>query len=268
MSQCDRTVRILVVTLLALALAACAPDAPPAEPPVPVDGCAALGAGALVIAGIESAPGYDEELAALDLPALPPSISLAALAAFEKDLVLYMLDEPALDAVDRDRALTTPLGRAVLASFAKAAAAGAIAGIDVGFLRRGLHRFYACGRGFPLTLAEFNATVVDVSAMVVGETVDSRVKGLPRRMRRSVVDGAFVAETLVATPEGERVRETEILLTDRRNDGAIEFIEYDAAGDLRSASSFASSTGAQSVGAVPFTCMACHGTRDVTPASP
>lgn len=267
-SQCDRTMRFLVVTLLPALALACTPE-PAAEPDAgPARECRPLSSGGLTVGTIEGAPGYDEELAAVLATTLPPSISLAPLSAFERSLVLYMLDEFELDAVDRDKARERPLGRAVLGAFASRAVDGVVEGIDVGMLRRGLHRFYACDRGFPATLAEFNRTIADVSAMTVGETVDSRVKDLPRRMRRSVVDGVFVAETLVVTGESETVRETEIVMTDRRNDGALDFLEYDQAGDLRGASSFASSSGVQSVGSVPFACITCHGTRDVTPQSP
>ena len=259
--------RFVVVTLMLTACTPLAAPLAPRAPPIPLAplaACAPQSSGALTIEGPESALGYDDELAALDLFSLPPSISLAALADSDRELVRYMLEEAALDNVDRDRALQTSLGRAVLAAFA----GGANGALDVDLLRRGLHRFYACQRGFPLTLASFNETIADIGAMVVGETVDSRVKGLPRRMRRSVVDGMFVAETLVTTGGIQTVRETEILLTDRRTDGAIEFIEYDAAGALRGASSFAFEAGAQSVGAVPFACIGCHGTRDVTPLVP
>lgn len=249
-------------------LAACAPVVPrePALDDLPIDACAPLSAGEFALVGSESAPGYDDELAALDLAALPASIPLAPASAVERLLVSYMIDEREPEAVHRDTALAQPLGRAVLGAFAIPVRDAEDDGSpDLSFLRRGLHRFYACERGLPLTLAAFNESITDVSAMAVGETIDSRVKGLPRRMRRSAVEGVFVAETLVNTAEGFAVRETEILLTDRRNDGAIEFLEYDAAGVLRSASSFATATGDQSLGAVPFTCIACHGTRDVTP---
>lgn len=277
-SQCDRTVRFLVVTLpvvaiscaMSCALASCKPETVYTDPEGPrAEECAPLSSGALTIEGIEGLDDYDGALAAaLEDTSLPASISLAPLSDFERSLVLYMLDAFELDAIDRDSARERPLGRAVLGAFASGAVDGVVEGVDVGMLRRGLHRFYACDRGFPATLAEFNETIADVAAMDIGETVDSRVKNLPRRMRRSVVDGVFVAETLVGPGPDQTVRETEIVLTDRRNDGALEFLEYDEAGDLRGASEFASSSGAPSVGSVPFACIACHGTRDVTPQSP
>lgn len=224
------------------------------------DACAATSTGDLNIAGLESEPGYDDEL---DIDAAPASLPLPD-AGLQRDVVLYMLERDSFDAseptaIDRDDALAAgPLGRAVVGAFAQGDGE-----LDFAFLRRGLHRFYGCDRGFPLTLDAFNDSVVDVASIPEAETIDSDVKDLPRRMRRSSADGAFVAETLL---DGS-VRETEILLTDRRSDGALEFLEYDSNGNLRSASSFATS-GGESVGAVPFTCMACHGTHNVTPEAP
>lgn len=262
--------RFFVVTIACLAGFACAPPPRPIPPTPPTpatppgtDECAAASTGGLVIDGLEGEAGYDEALAALDPASLPEELPLDV-TGLQRDIVLYMLERDSFDpespaSIVRDEAQARgALGVAVLGAYA--AGDGAL---DFAFLRRGLHRFYACDRGFPLTLRDFNARVVDVSAIPEAETVDSDVKGLPRRMRRSGPDGVFVAETLVAA--GGPVRETEIILTDRRQDGAIEFIEYDEDGNLRSASSFATSTGGESVGAVPFTCMACHGTHNVTP---
>ena len=256
--------RFLVVILLCASCISCVPTTPDLAV---VDGddddeddCVATSTGALNIAGLESEPGYDEEL---HVDGAPASLPLPG-AGLQRDVVLYMLERDSFDpneptAIDRDDALAAgPLGRAVVGAFAQGDGE-----LDFAFLRRGLHRFYACDRGLPLTLAAFNETVVNVASIPEAETIDSDVKDLPRRMRRSAADGAFVAETLL---DGN-VRETEILLTDRRGDGAIEFIEYDSNGDLRSASSFATS-GGESVGAVPFTCIACHGTHNVTPDAP
>lgn len=57
-----------------------------------------------------------------------------------------MLQVDGLVEFDRDAAATRPLGLAVLGAFARAAAPG---DVDFGFLRRGLHRFYACARRSP-----------------------------------------------------------------------------------------------------------------------
>lgn len=274
--------RFLVVTIVLAGLSCVPTPRPIPTPATPTpntddDGddddaaCEPLSSGDLLIAGVESDPNYDDDLAALDdaIAALPDALSLDGLAALQRDIVLYMLELDAFDptspsSISKSAALDAgPLGRAVVAAFA----ASGDASLDFVFLRRGLHRFYACDRGLPRTLADFNANIVDVASLEEGETVDSDVKGLPRRMRRSAFDGVFVAETLLVDDvTGDiTVRETEILMTDRRRDGAIDFLEYDATGNLRSASSFATSTGGESVGSVPFTCMACHNTHDITP---
>jgi hypothetical protein len=255
---------VIVAIVVMLSCVSCVPADPTRPGVVEPDeprACEPLSSGDLLIAGIENTSGYDDALAALDLDALPASLPLPG-AGLQRDLVLYMLELDSFDppaAVVRDDARDAAgfLGRAVLGAYAHGEGA-----LDFAFLRRGLHRFYACDRGLPLTLADFNERVVDVASIPEGETIDSDVKNLPRRMRRSAAAGVFVAETLLE--RGGAVRETEIILTDRRADGALEFLEYDVNGDLRSASSFATSDG-ESVGAVPFTCMACHGTHDVTP---
>lgn len=235
-------------------------DAGPA--PEGPEACAPAPSGDLLLSSVEGEPGYDEELAALDLAALPATIEVDGLSTFERELVAFMLEVDGLASIDRDAASRHPLGRAVLGAFATAPTAG---DVDVGFLRRGLHRFYACARGFPPTLAAFQRDVYDFTADPVAEVVDSRVKDLRRRVFRSAIAEAFVAQTL---RDDDSVRETEILLTGRRADGDIDFLEYAEDGSLRGASSFASSSGGEATGAVPFACIACHGTRDVSPPPP
>lgn len=260
-STFGRLVALLAVCGLA---AACPPrdDAIPGDAgPEEQAACAPPSSGGLVLPSLEGSPGYDEELAALDLTALPSLLAVDALSAFERELVAFMLEVDALEHVDRDAALAHPLGRAVLGAFARAADDG---GVDLAFLRRGLHRFYACARGFPPTLADFKREVFDYGAEPVAEVVESRVKNLRRRIIRSAIADAFIAETL---REDGTVRETEILLSGRRADSDLDFLEYGEDGALRGASSFASSQG-EVTGAVPFACIACHGTRNVSPASP
>ena len=65
------------------------------------------------------------------------------------------------------------------------------------------------------------------------------------------------AETLV---EGE-VRETEVLWSNRRSDGALDFLVYDENGDLQDGSYFKTSQGPETPEASPFSCMACHRDR-------
>jgi hypothetical protein len=253
---------VLVVSALGFG-GACTPEPKPdgdAGPDGPT--CAAPFVGALRIDGVEDEPGYDDALGALDLAALPASLPLGGLSALEAELVRFMLEQEEGDAVDRDAALAAgPLGAAVLGAFARAGAPG---GIDFTFLRQGLFRFYGCARAFPATLEAYREQVWDFRAEPEDEIVASEVKGLRRRIWRSAVHSSFIAETL---REDDSVRETEIILTDRRADGDLDFVEYDEDGRLRGASEFAASGGGETVGAVPFSCIACHGFRDVVPAA-
>ena len=117
------------------------------------------------------------------------------------------------------------LGRVAAASLALGAADGS--DLDLRFLRRGLHRYYHCDRNFPLTLEGFRATIFDYPE--TGSTdVDSIAKCGTRRLYVEVNTGAYVAESV---HDGE-VRETEILLTGRRQDGNLDFLVYDAEGRL------------------------------------
>jgi hypothetical protein len=227
--------------------------------------CGAPNLGGLALDTVDDAPGYDDALAALDLAALPASITLSSLSQAQHDLVLYMLDLNDADAIDRDTALATPLGRAVLGAFAQSDADGGAPGaLDFAFLRRGLFRFYACERAFPATLTQFTRDIFD-PATDTNDVVDSDVKNLRRRITRSASAGAFVAETLL---DDDTVRETEVILTDRRHDGHIDFLEYGEDGALRSASQFATGNGSDAIGAVPFTCIACHTYSNVSPELP
>jgi hypothetical protein len=265
-----RSPHVLLLLDVALAVgafalcSACTPEREPhgdAGPDAPA--CATPFVGGLQIDGVEDEPGYDDALAALDLEALPASLPLGGLSPLEAELVRYMLETQELDAVERDAALEAgPLGAAVLGAFARASTAGEL---DFTFLRQGLFRFYGCAREFPATLDAYREQVWDFRAEPEDEIVASDVKGLRRRIWRSAVHSSFIAETL---REDDSVRETEIILTDRRADMDLDFVEYDEDGLLRGASEFAASGGGETVGAMPFSCIACHGFRDVVPAAP
>ena len=255
--------RWCLVVWLALCSLGCPPSTnnPPEAPlaPLPASACATLGPGELLLPESESAGDYDDELAAVDLSVLPPTVSLARLSSDEQVLVRFMLEQREGEVFSTAVVgAQGPLARAVLGSFALHNDGG----VDGAFLRRGLHRFYACARGFPLTLDAFYDQVSDFRLEEPSQVVDSRVKGLQRRIRRNGQTGVFVAETLLA--EGV-VRETEIILSDRRNDGALDFLEYGQDGRLRSASAVLDSSAQEVIGAVPFACISCHNTRDVSP---
>jgi hypothetical protein len=201
----------------------------------------------------EAAAGYDDELAALDLTAVPAVIDTTPLRALKRALVAYMLEDPTLTSIDRDAALAHPLGRAVLGAYALDPT------FDLPFLRRGLFRYYACARGQPLALAD---ALLGVTLDGDPEIVDpSAPKAGPRRLTHGVrADGTdvFVAETLV---DGA-VRETEVLIHGHRGDGAIDFFAWDAQGRAVRSSLFATSTGNNVDGPAPFACMACHRDAD------
>jgi hypothetical protein len=204
----------------------------------------------------EAIPGYDDELAALDLAGLPESLDLGSLGIFVRSLVAYMLHIPLAELPDSlsrsEIAQVVPMGNPVLGAFAVAAAADA-PGLGLPFLRRGLHRFYQCDRAFPLKLEDFRLAIYDYGEDLFYEVL-SVPKNDTRRIRESEEEGVYVAETWIA---GE-IRETEILLSHSRSDGALDFLVYDQDGDLMDRSEFVTASGNTIGGASPYGCIACH----------
>jgi hypothetical protein len=91
---------------------------------------------------------------------------------------------------------------------------------------------------------------------------------------RSAPAGAFVAQSLVDGDgsddgSGGDVRETEVILSDRRRDGALDFVTYDAAGDRARVSRFLDEQGQTETRDAPLSCLQCHRTDrgfvEVTP---
>lgn len=263
-----RAVPALIVVFVAVVTGCPAPTttapAPDAGfPPDDIGACAPLGDGDLVLTGVEAEAGFDDVIRAVDVGALPATLPLAEASTFERLLIGYLLEGEAIDdasdTVDVAAAAAAgPMGLTVLAAIAPTGE------VDVTVLRRGLHRYYGCARAFPTTLAGFLADVHDWQADPQ-QTLPSTVKGLRRRIFRNGAAGVFVAETL---NDDDSVRETEIILTDARRDGALDFLEYDVEGILRGASRFAAAGGGQTTGPSPFACVACHGTDVVSPAPP
>lgn len=225
------------------------PVVPRAQCDVPVGGDVPL----LTETSVEAQLGYDELLAALDVQTLPETIDLAALSTIHRSVTAYMLEidlDSLPDNMQRDEILAIePMGRAVLLAFAD----GGPLGADLVTLRRGLHRFYQCARAFPLRLEDFKSTVLDYTDLVPFE-VQSMPKNDIRRIREDAAAHVYVAETLI----GDAVRETEILLADHRDDGALDFLVYDADGDLVDRSEFVTAVGTDISGAAPYACIACH----------
>ncbi|MDP6946406.1 MAG: hypothetical protein QF464_19820, partial [Myxococcota bacterium] len=234
-------------------------DTEPAPDPVPRASCDSPVGGDIELTietAYEAYPGYDEELAGLDLTSLPDEVNFADAGLIQRMIIAYMLEIPLLEMPDtmaRDAiAAQQPMGPAVLGAFAVAVRDGH-EGVDLPFLRRGLHRFYQCDRAWPLDLADFEAAVYDYRDLEFYE-VCSVPKNLIRRIREDPEAGVYVAQTL----DGDVVRETEILMTHTRTDGAIDFIAYDGEGDLIDRGEFVAASGNNVPGAAPYTCIACH----------
>jgi len=256
--------------ILCIALMGCASDSPGASDPTPdvidavvVDvpraACDEAIGGHVELTtetAFEAFPGYDEELAALDFDTLPETLNLGSLFIHERSFTAYMLHIPLAELPDEitraEVAAIEPMGKAVLGAFAAAAAVGD-EGIDLPFLRRGLHRFYQCDRQFPLHLDGFRAAIFEYEDEPSYEVM-SVPKNDIRRIRENAEAGVYVAETWI---EGT-LRETEILLTHSRSDGALDFLVYDHEGNLMDRSEFVTASGATVGGASPYGCIACH----------
>ncbi len=202
---------------------------------------------------VDHDPTIEARLDEVDYAALDEEIDISGLAAFYRGGIAFALEiEPAeLGAsLSRDETLAQGhLGRVILASLAEQVPGG----MDYTLFRQGLQRYYTCSRGFPMTLEGF--------AQVYGEIpedytdIDSMAKCNTRRLRLSPETGVYVAESLW---EGE-VRETEILLTDNRSDGQIDFLVYGSDGVLTDRSQFPTiGGGTHLVTSSPYTCMTCH----------
>jgi hypothetical protein len=205
----------------------------------------------------EAIPGYDADLAAVDLGGLDATIDLTGVSALQRAVVAYALGldplAPTLDVADaRARG---PLGDAVVAAFAVEDPTGR-SGLDFRFLRRGLARFYACDRELPLTLDDLKLRYGDWSDVDPFVVQDSRPKNSDRHLYE--IDGLFVAETVT---DGF-VRETEVLIQSDRVDGSLDFAAFDESGLLMDRSTFAAGSGNEVVSSSPYTCMSCHRDRD------
>jgi hypothetical protein len=210
----------------------------------------------------EAFPGYDDELAALDLLGLPESLDMSSLNGLERSLIAYMLEwelDSLTDRLVRDAVYAVdPMGLAVLGAFAEAKRVGG-EGVDLPFLRRGLHRYYQCVREFPLTLADFKKAVYDFDSLTPYD-LESFPKNTTRRLRDDHDAHVYIAQTLI----DDVVRETEIILGAHRKDGALDFIAYDSEGNLEDRGVFATAAGTNISGASPYTCIACHFEKDPT----
>ncbi len=210
----------------------------------------------------ESIDGVEDELAALDLSSLPDTLDISGMLALYRGYIAYALDIPPADlgdSLDREDLLARgDLGRAVAGAILQGDEA---TGMDFTFFRRAFHRYYTCSRGFPATLTDFSLAYGDYTGWEPAD-VDSAAKCGNRRLRRDPEAGVYVAETLVR----EEVRETEILLGQRRADGAFDFLVYDSDGSLSDRSRFPTlEDGPSLVAAAPYVCTSCHVDPDAAP---
>lgn len=254
-------------------------DAAPAEPPAPttppVVDCAVFDDA--LASGVDDSAFVDVDAA---------DVSLAGLSLFERDLVLWMLDrrDDGTDVVPAADAAAGPYATAVFAAFAGGS-------LNATVLEAGLARFYSCARDVPEDVDALVAVLADGGVDLndagdVDEEVASAVKGTTRRLFRSSLAGAFVAQTV---RDGVAV-ETEALLTDRRRDGSFDIVSYGAGGARTATSTFAAPCAARAglsactaqdpdrapvdddvVAAAPLSCLRCHHSKDggffdVTPA--
>lgn len=244
----------------ALVLAVAAPAA--AEPCAPESQDPLSGLGDVIrsadpcAAATDADRAFDAQLASLDVGSLPDSLELEPLFKLDRALIAYLLErdlDTLGDSLSKAELATTRAGRAVLGGFALSRAKGGN-GVDMRFLRKALDRLYHCSRAFPPTLEGFMSSRF---AWNVGEgfVLDSKPKRGPRRLLGNRDGTVRIAETLNA--DGS-VRETEIVLSGTRSDGALDFLVYDANGKLDGASEFPLPNGETRRLASPYVCMSCH----------
>jgi hypothetical protein len=208
---------------------------------------------------------YDPEIAAkidaVDFAAMDEEITIGGLAALYRGGIAFALEVGPGElggTLNRDETLAKGhLGRVVLASLGEDPST-----MDYTLYRQGLQRYYTCSKGFPMTLEGFERVYGDIPEEYTD--IDSKAKCSTRRLRLSPETGVYVAESLW---EGE-VRETEILLTQNRTDGQIDFVVYGADGVLTDRSQFPTiGGGSHLVTSAPYTCMTCHMNPDAAPGT-
>jgi hypothetical protein len=233
-------------------LGASAPDAAtPADPLPPVACGAVLPGPPLKPDATEAKPGYAEELAAIDVSAVPDPLDYGADTKLAITVINYMLGRSQGTSISHAEARKRGgMGRAILAAAAK----GTGGRVDFTLLRRGLHYFYPCDRPVPASLTELRSRYGDYRTWPVQELACARPKNGPRRLYENPRLGVYIAETV----RNGRVRETEALFTSLRKDGQLDFAAYTEEGGLSDRSTFATAGGEDLTLAAPYTCISCH----------
>lgn len=201
--------------------------------------------------GIENQPGFASELEAVDAAGVPDPLAFASESRLIRGVINFMLGRASGTSFTHAEANDAGVfGRIILAAAAREDGGG----IDVPFLRRGLHYAYLCSRPVPHDLAELTARYGDYKRWP-GTTIEcSRPKNGPRELHVNRDQGVFVAETIA---DGGDVRETEVLFTSLRDDGQFDFAVYTREGSLTDRSTFATAS-SEVTSAAPYTCMTCH----------
>ena len=226
------------------------------DTPLPVIDWSASG---MPTEGIE---GIEDELAALDLSVLEDPVDISTIMPMFRGIIAYALEIPPSElpnTLTHEQALQQgSLGEVVLGSLLLGKEDPT--GIDFSFFRRGFHRYYTCSRGFPTSLAAFQE-VYGPYESGSGNTVDSIAKCGDRRLIHPT-QNVYIAESLVE----ENIRETEILLANNRSDGQLDFLVYDAQGQLTNRTQFPTlNNGPHVVTSAPYACMTCHMNPDSAP---
>lgn len=206
-------------------------------------------------------PSVVDKIASVDFAAMDEEIDISGLAAFYRGGIAFALEiapDELGGTLSRDETLAMGhLGRVVLASLAEEPGT-----MDYILYRQGLQRYYTCSKGFPMTLEGFQRVYGEIPEDYTD--IDSKAKCNTRRLRLSPETGVYVAESLW---EGE-VRETEIILSDNRTDGQLDFLVYGEDGVLTDRSQFPTiGNGEHLVTSSPYTCMTCHMNPDAAPGT-
>jgi hypothetical protein len=229
-------------------------------PPEPVEYTPSVACGAALpgpaLSSVESESGYAAAVAALDLATVPDPYDFSGEIGLTRGLINYMLRRPSGTTFTRAEAEAAgESGRAILAAIAITPNHT----VDLVFLRRGLYYAYNCTTPLPATIDQLVERYGDFTTWPTIDQDCAPPKDSPRRIMTNYDQGVFVAETWI---DGTTLRETEVVFTNLRGDGNLDFGVYTADGLLSDRSTFATTGGSEIVGAAPYTCMTCHVDRD------
>ena len=209
---------------------------------------------------VDGSVGWEEgSLDDFDPSELPEEIDLSQIEDHYLAQLGFALREDLGETVSRDEVLAKgELGLVVLAAIFNER--GSNAGIDYDIFEKGLTRYYTCSLGLPSSLVGFREVVFDYSVHS-SEDIDSNNHCGKVRVTRDLEAGFIVSETLLhAGTDDEAVRETEILMLNERDDGAMDFLVYGPYGWLtdRTTIDYNEGTADDYIGASPAWCMNCH----------